>query len=113
MAGKGMAMARFSSWVLGALTLAALNGCGSSSPVAGGGGGSSSGGAPVTRYDLANRCFALKAADAYAVHNADGSYAASSATLAGGEPLYLKPTALGRYLAYARDKSMLAASGGN
>lgn len=106
-------MARFISWTLGALLLAALNGCGSSSPVSGVDGGSSGSGAPVTRYDLANRCFALKSGDAYAVHNSDGSYALTSSTLAGGEPLYLKPTALGRYLAYARDKSMLAAAGGN
>ncbi|HWY23864.1 MAG TPA: hypothetical protein VNX47_03030 [Nevskia sp.] len=107
-------MAHFKSWVLGALTLTALSACGSSSPVAQSSGGPPTG-APVTRYDLANRCFTLKsaAADAYAVHGADGSYAATAASADGGEPLYLKPTALGRYLSYARDKTMLAASGGS
>ncbi|PTU31505.1 peptidase M19 [Stenotrophobium rhamnosiphilum] len=70
---------------------------------------------PVTRYDLANRCFALKsvAANAHAVHATDGSYAATAPAVADGEPLYLKPTALGKYICYATDKTMLAANGSN
>ena len=70
---------------------------------------------PESRYDLANACFALKsvAANAFAVHAGDGSYAATAPAVADGEPLYLKPTALGKYICYASDKSMLAANGSN
>lgn len=69
---------------------------------------------PKSRYDMANGCYALQsvAANAYAVHGGDGSYAATAAAPNDGEPLYLKPTALGKYICYAHDKSMLATSGG-
>ncbi len=97
-----------------------LGGCGSSSSVAA---GSSSGGGngvlppgatPQTRYDLANGCYALKAlpADTYAVHGSDGGYTASTTTLAQGEPFFMKPTALGKYLFYAHDRSFMAAESG-
>src|SRR3569623_1907881 len=68
---------------------------------------------PKTRYDMANGCYALQsvAQKAYAVHGSDGSYAATAAAVNDGEPLYLKPTALGKYICYAHDKSMLAVSG--
>ncbi|MGH8454330.1 MAG: peptidase M19, partial [Nevskiales bacterium] len=70
--------------------------------------------APSTRYDLANRCFALKSvsANAFAVRDGAG-YTASSSNAAGAEPFYLKPTALGKYLFHAKDKSLLAVSGGS
>jgi microsomal dipeptidase-like Zn-dependent dipeptidase len=68
---------------------------------------------PKTRYDLANGCFALKSISAktYAVHGADGAYKASSPNVAGAEPFFMKPTALGKYLFYAKDKSFLAVDG--
>ncbi len=68
---------------------------------------------PVTRYDMANDCFALKlvAGGRYVARAADGSYLASATILAGGEPLYMKPTGLGRYLLSARDASLMAAIG--
>lgn len=67
---------------------------------------------PKTRYDLANGCYALKsvAANAHAVGEGTG-YAATSAALAGAEPFFMKPTALGKYLFHAKDKTLLAVSG--
>ncbi len=67
---------------------------------------------PSTRYDLANRCFALQslANGNYAVRNGAG-YTFSSADVIGGETFYMKPTALGEYLFHAKDKSLLSASG--
>ncbi|MFI4979748.1 MAG: hypothetical protein ACHQIO_05320 [Nevskiales bacterium] len=55
-----------------------LAGCGSSSAPATEAGNN---GVPQTRYDMANRCFALQsvAQNTYAVHNSDGSYKASGA----------------------------------
>jgi hypothetical protein len=70
---------------------------------------------PKTAYDMANGCYALQSTQNgdYAVHNSDGSYTANAADPKGGEPLYLKPTALGKYLCQASDKSLMAASGSN
>ncbi|SFF44930.1 hypothetical protein SAMN04488120_104202 [Fontimonas thermophila] len=68
--------------------------------------------APQTRFDLANRCFALKSLDAdrFVVRQGSG-YAASGSTLDGAERFYMKPTALGEYLFYARDRVLLAGNG--
>ncbi|HZR35089.1 MAG TPA: hypothetical protein VFA75_06905 [Nevskia sp.] len=102
--------------------LSLLNaGCGSSSAVTGAGGSSSGGNGvlppgavPQSRYDLANGCYALKSlsAKAYAVHGSDGGYTASATSLSGAEPFFMKPTALGKYLFYAHDKTMMAAENG-
>ncbi len=68
--------------------------------------------APSTQFDMANRCFALKSLSANALAARDGAgYTASSNTVAGAEPFYLKPTALGQYLFHAKDQSLLAANG--
>lgn len=66
-----------------------------------------------SRYTLANGCFVLKSLSTtrYAVHGSSGSYAASATTPTSGEPLYVKPAALGKYFFYARDRSFIAASG--
>lgn len=75
--------------------------------------GNGTGVTPKTRYDMANGCYALQsvAKSAYAVHDATGAYTASAAALAGGEAFYMKPSALGSYLFYARDKTLLGVSG--
>ncbi|MGH8528887.1 MAG: peptidase M19 [Nevskiales bacterium] len=67
---------------------------------------------PKSRFDLANDCFALQsvATSAFAVREGAG-YAATSAALAGAEPFFMKPTALGKYLFHAKDKTLLAVSG--
>jgi hypothetical protein len=67
---------------------------------------------PSTRYDLANRCFALQSVSTsqHAVRNGSG-YTFSSPTAAGGEAFYMKPTALGEYLFHAKDKTLLSANG--
>lgn len=93
--------------------LAACGGSGGGGPE-GPGDDSPSNAAPTTRFDLANRCFALKSrsANAHAVRNPDGSYVASSTGAAGGEAFYMKPTALGEYLFHAKNASLLAAAGG-
>lgn len=73
------------------------------------------GAVPETRYDLANGCYALKSApnQTYAVKASDGSYSAIATKASAGEPFYMKPTALGKYLFYAKDKTFLAANGSN
>lgn len=107
-------MGHFKVWTAGILVLAALSACSRSPDVD----QSVSVGPPAvpsSRFDLANGCFALKsvAANAHAVHNIDGSYIANAPAVSGAEPLYLKPTALGRYFCQATDKTLLAATGGN
>lgn len=99
----------------------------SGSPDAGSGNGSNgvlpAGATPKSRYDLANGCYTLKSQSqgAYAVQASDGSYGAIAEKSGDGEPFYMKPTALyadpanpdagENYLLYARDLSLLSASG--
>jgi hypothetical protein len=94
------------------LLTALLSACGSSSSVEGNGDATGPQTAPKTRYDLANRCFALQALDGgqYLVRSGAG-YAATAANVADAERFYLKPTALGDYLIYAKDRALLAANG--
>jgi hypothetical protein len=68
---------------------------------------------PPDRYALANQCFALKsqATGLFVVKNVDGSYAAAQADRLAGYKFFMKPTGLGTYLFYGKDKTMLAASG--
>lgn len=67
---------------------------------------------PTDRYAMANGCYALRAADSKALTVADaGGYAAKVDKLGDAEAFYLKPAALGQYLLYTRDKSLLAAVG--
>lgn len=68
---------------------------------------------PKSRYDLANGCYALQSAanGAYAMHDAGGVYSATAPMTAGAEPFFMKPTALGKYLFHAKDKTLLAVSG--
>ncbi|HLL87235.1 MAG TPA: hypothetical protein VK387_07985 [Thermoleophilaceae bacterium] len=90
---------------------------GSSSRAAGGGGGGVPGGGPTgtsartptTRYSLANGCYALRsvARDRFTLKR-DGGYHASAATVGGAERFDLKPTRLGSYLLYDRNRRLLA-----
>ncbi|TXH05755.1 MAG: peptidase M19 [Nevskiaceae bacterium] len=95
--------------------MATLGGCGRSHTVDNSVVNAGASPVPTTRYDMANGCYALQATanNAYAVHGSDGSYAATASSAGKGEPLYLKPTALGRYLCYASDKTLLSAGGGS
>lgn len=106
-------MRRFRFSVAFAVVLA-LAGCGGDDNPSGNSGALPSGVAG-SRYGLANACFALKSVqrNMYAVQDAAGAYRASSATAAGAEPFFMKPTALGKYLFYAKDTRFLAVSGAN
>lgn len=114
MAGLGLVSRRHLPLILAvtAAMLAACSGSGDSSSSSSGGGSRQQ---PVTRYDMANDCFALKSVtgNRYVAKAADGSYQASAAALAGGEPLFMKPTALGHYLLSTKDATLMAANGSN
>lgn len=89
----------------------------------GGNGVLPAGAKPKSQYDLANGCYSLKSQsrNAYAVQASGGSYDATAATIGDATPFYMKPTALyadpanlasgENYLIYAKDLSLLAASG--
>ncbi len=85
-----------------------LSACGSSDPIdANAGAGSNA--RPQTRFDLANRCFALKARDNGQFVTRNGvNFVAAAATLDDAERFYMKPTALGDYLFYAKDRRLMA-----
>jgi len=65
-----------------------------------------------TRYAMNNACWALKANGSgnYVVRTADG-YVANTRNLATAEPFFLKPTALGKYALYNRNRQLMSASG--
>ncbi|HEY0974780.1 MAG TPA: hypothetical protein VGE57_09830 [Solimonas sp.] len=102
---------RKSSTLLAAMAVSVLlSACGSSSST-----GSlidpptTPGAAPQTRFDLANRCFAVKALDSGQFIARNGvDYRATAATAEAAERFYMKPTALGDYLFYAKDRRLMA-----
>ncbi len=102
-------------WFAGAVVAAALAGCGDSSrpggntptvPVPGG-----DNTAPVvSKFDLANRCFVLKANGGYTAREGDG-FVANGSSATGAERFYMKPAGLGRYLFYTSDNMLMTGSG--
>lgn len=90
-----------------------LAGCGASSPTSAPGVPSSGPAEPVTRYDLANDCYALQAVESqrYVLRSGENRYAATADSAPSANPFFMKPTALGEYLFYGDDARLLAASG--
>ena len=67
---------------------------------------------PVTRYDMANGCYAIRsvASNRFIAQGSTGDYAASATRLSAAEPFFMKPSALGKYLIYARNATFLTAN---
>ncbi|MES2885022.1 MAG: peptidase M19 [Pseudomonadota bacterium] len=65
---------------------------------------------PVSKFDLANRCFTLKTGGQYVVSDASG-FIANAASPAGAELFYMKPAGLGRYLFYTKGQALMTGAG--
>lgn len=67
---------------------------------------------PATRYDMANGCYAIKSmsTNRFITQSSAGDYAASATQLSAAEPFFMKPSALGQYLIYARNATFLTAN---
>src|SRR5436305_9164911 len=67
-----------------------------------------------SRFALANRCLAIESVARRRFVAADGSggYRADRQTRRGGEAFYAKPTGLGTYLLYDRDRKLVSVSDG-
>lgn len=98
---------------------AALMGCGSSGSGSGrvGNSGGQDGGtptspptAPMSRFDLANDCYVMRANSQYVVRDGN-SFIANGADAAGAERFYMRAANLGRYLFYTPDRSLMTANG--
>ncbi len=65
-----------------------------------------------TRYEMNNQCWALKANGTgnFVVRNSNG-YAATATSIDNAEPFYMKPSALGKYLFYNRNRQLMSTSG--
>jgi hypothetical protein len=88
-----------------------LSACGGDGGAAGNPGPSPNPGTPpVSVFDLANRCFVLRSGAVYVVQDGNGFVARATAA-ADGARLYMKPTALGRYLFHTADGRVLTANG--
>ncbi len=103
------------AWVATLLVTAALVGCGNSS----GPGGTTPIGSnpdsvnntpPVSKFDLANRCFVLKTNGKYVVRDATG-FIANGSSANGAEAFYMKPAGLGRYLFYTKGRALMTGAG--
>ncbi|MES0874221.1 peptidase M19 [Sinimarinibacterium thermocellulolyticum] len=90
----------------------ALAACRDSDPPSGGPADPDPAGAPQNRYELANRCFTVKALDSgrFIARQGNG-YAATATSADAAERFYMKPTALGDYLFHGRDGRLLASAG--
>jgi hypothetical protein len=66
-------------------------------------------GAPVSRYDLANRCFVAKADGAYIARDGAG-FVATAASPDAAEHFFMKAAGLGRYIFYTADSLYMTAS---
>src|SRR3546814_9256836 len=86
----------------------ALVACGSSSPVSSSAQNATPRVEPVTRYDMANACYALQSVTdkTYARRAANGNYVLAAAVRTDADPFFMKPSALGKYLLYADDESL-------
>ncbi|MES2908783.1 MAG: hypothetical protein V4688_06445 [Pseudomonadota bacterium] len=66
---------------------------------------------PRTRYAFNNRCVVLQSvANNRFVTQTDGRFAATATALGNAEAFYFKPSALGDYLLFTRNRSLLAAN---
>lgn len=65
---------------------------------------------PPKSLVLANRCVALKAAGGFVTRAPDRGYVVDGVSEAAATGFYLKPAALGQYLIYADDQTLLAAA---
>ena len=97
-------------WIAILVVAVALAGCGSSSPPGVSIVTDPTQSAPVSRYDMANRCFVMKANGAYAVRNGSG-FTANGSDAAAAEHFYMKPSGLGRYIFYTKDKALMTGDG--
>ncbi len=97
----------YQGWLSMLAIAVALSGCQSSEPPRTSGGSKAP---PVTRYDMANRCFVLKANGAYTVRNG-ANFVANGSDAANAERFYMKPSALGRYLFYTADRMLMTGDG--
>ena len=97
--------------VILSLVIATLVGCGQAQedPTKAAGGGK--GPPPKTRYDLANGCFALKAAEGGFAGVSGAGYAATASSN-DAVRFFMKATDLGSYMFYAQDATLLAVSAG-
>lgn len=100
------------AWFTAFAVAAALSACGDSTGPRGGvvapGPGNTA--PPVSKFDLANRCFTLKTGGKYVVSDATG-FIANAASAAGAEVFYMKPAGLGRYLFYTKGEALLTGDG--
>lgn len=67
---------------------------------------------PTSKFSMANGCYAIQSLVTGKQAAKSGTGYGATAALADAEAFYMKPSALGKYLIYARDKSLLAANSG-
>ncbi len=67
--------------------------------------------AKMTRYEMANQCWAIISNANQAYLAAEGDGYAANAMKEGAAAFYLKPTALGKYMLYNADRALLTAEG--
>ncbi|MBQ0795576.1 peptidase M19 [Zhongshania sp.] len=103
--------------ILSILSSALIIGCGGSSSS---GRGSSGGNptppaeTPITRFDMANGCYAMQSMQTqkFTAADTDSGYSSSASTAASADALFMQPATLGKYLFYTADQKLLTAGSG-
>lgn len=69
---------------------------------------------PVTRYDMANGCYAIQSTQTEKyVAASDGIYNSNAESIGAGDAFFMQPANLGKYLFYTEDRKLLTAAGGS
>ncbi|WP_339677950.1 peptidase M19 [uncultured Zhongshania sp.] len=104
--------------ILSILSSALIIGCGgsSSSSSRGNSGGNPTPPAetPITRFDMANGCYAMQSMQTqkFTAADTDSGYSSSASTAASADALFMQPATLGKYLFYTADQKLLTAGSG-
>ena len=104
--------------ILCILSSALIIGCGgsSSSSSRGNSGGNPTPPAetPITRFDMANGCYAMQSVQTqkFTAADTDSGYSSSASTAASADALFMQPATLGKYLFYTADQKLLTAGSG-
>ncbi|MBD2859405.1 peptidase M19 [Spongiibacter sp. KMU-158] len=102
------------SLVLLSSVLSACGGSSSPSSSGGSGGGNTTPPAEISRYSMANGCYALQDAgsDTFISRDDGNGYRSGASTTLAAESFYMRPATLGKYLFYGRDGVFLTAAPG-
>jgi hypothetical protein len=100
--------------ILCILSSTLIIGCGGSSSSSSRGNPTPPAETPITRFDMANGCYAMQSVQTqkFTAADTDSGYSSSASTAASADALFMQPATLGKYLFYTADQKLLTAGSG-